>query len=410
MWESLTAIKTSAERARPMRRFIWILAIALLLGTGQARQGWEKGQTRQTGVKPIPAAEFARILKEFSEEEGFFRSDNWVSNETSYLHIVDKLRELGASGGAYIGVGPEQNFTYIAKIRPAIAFIVDIRRQAMIQHLMFKALFHLAENRTRFLSYLFSKPIVGAKAPGPDASAEDLVSYFSRIATDREAYVRNLRQISNTITRSFRVPLGEKDRVSLETVYATFRDENLNLQYRSYGFRGVNGYGFRGRSTWSYFPPLRDLILASDLHGQFGSFLASRSDYEFVRSLQESNRIIPLVGDFAGAKALSAVAVYLRKNGYAVTAFYTSNVEQYLFSNRTFDGFVKNVSRLPITQNSLFIRAYPNQRLPHPAQIGNHLLTTLLQKMTVFLDDYRKGLYPDYWSLVSTHYIAAAER
>src|SRR5215471_1767552 len=83
----------------------------------------------------LAAAEFSRIVQEFSEEGGYFWSENLISNETSYLHIVPRLRELGASGGAYIGVGPEQNFTYIAKIKPQIAFIVDIRRQAIIQHL-----------------------------------------------------------------------------------------------------------------------------------------------------------------------------------------------------------------------------------------------------------------------------------
>ena len=83
----------------------------------------------------IPAAEFSRLIQQFSEDDGYFRSDNFTSNETSYLQVVDLFRKLDVSGGAYIGVGPEQNFTYIAKVRPRIAFIVDIRRQAMIQHL-----------------------------------------------------------------------------------------------------------------------------------------------------------------------------------------------------------------------------------------------------------------------------------
>src|SRR5262245_47666540 len=93
-------------------------------------------------LESLSAAELSRLIREFSEENGYFRSDNFTSNETAYLTVVDTLRRLGASGGAYLGVGPEQNFTYIAKIRPRIAFIVDIRRQAMIQHLMYKAIFH----------------------------------------------------------------------------------------------------------------------------------------------------------------------------------------------------------------------------------------------------------------------------
>ena len=64
-------------------------------------------------------------------------------------------------GGVYMGVGPEQNFTYIAAIRPAMAFIVDIRRQAVMQHLMFKAMFELAKDRADFISLLFAQAAAG---------------------------------------------------------------------------------------------------------------------------------------------------------------------------------------------------------------------------------------------------------
>src|SRR5262249_20330296 len=107
-------------------------------------------QSRQKFPERLVCAEVFRLSREFSEDGGYFRSDNFTSNETAYLTVVDKLRQLGATGGAYIGVGPEQNFTYIAKIRPRIAFIVDIRRQAIIQHLMYKAIFHLSPDRVQF--------------------------------------------------------------------------------------------------------------------------------------------------------------------------------------------------------------------------------------------------------------------
>src|ERR1044072_8511627 len=107
----------------------------------------------------LTAAEFSRLIRELSEEGGYFRSDNFTSNETSYLHVIDKMRQLGATGGAYLGVCPEQNFTYIAKIRSRIAFIIAIRRQAIIQHLMYKAIFHLSPTRPQFLSRLLSRPL-----------------------------------------------------------------------------------------------------------------------------------------------------------------------------------------------------------------------------------------------------------
>jgi hypothetical protein len=403
---------TYGYRKPYLRRVLWIFALTVLIGGVPARPALEGSRAEKPRDRVIPAAEFSRIVREFSEEGGYFRSDNLVSNETAYLYVVDLLNDSGISGGAYLGVGPEQNFTYIAKVRPRIAFIVDIRRQAIIQHLMFKALFRLAETRAKFLSLLFSKPLAGSAVPGPDASAEDLVAYFSNAASDGFAYRRNLAQIQTTITREFRIPIDEKDQASLEYVYGAFRDENLDLRYQSGGFSSrYAGYGFQARGPWGYFPSLRDLILERDQRGRLGNFLASRNDYEFLRSLHESNRIIPIVGDFAGKKALAAVAAYLKENGYTVTAFYTSNVEQYLFRNGGFDAFAKNVAALPMTGKSLFIRAYPNnQRMPHPAQAASHRLTTLLQRMAVFVDDYRQGLYTDYWTLVTTHYLAPQYR
>jgi hypothetical protein len=66
----------------------------------------------------LPADEFSRLSRELSEDGGFFPSDNFTSNETSSLTITDKLRQLNATGGACIGVGPEQNFTCISWMCP----------------------------------------------------------------------------------------------------------------------------------------------------------------------------------------------------------------------------------------------------------------------------------------------------
>ncbi|HYE74181.1 MAG TPA: hypothetical protein VEF04_12665, partial [Blastocatellia bacterium] len=129
--------------------------------------------------------------------------------------------------------------------------------------------------------------------------------------------------------------------------------------------------------------------------------------YSFVRELHRKNLIIPLVGDFGGSKALAAVGDYLRKNGLTVSAYYLSNVEQYLFDGTSFDGFARNVKKLPLTDKSLFIRAVFNMRYAHPATLPGHLSTTLLQQMTVFLKDYDAGLYRSYGDVIFNHYIAA---
>jgi hypothetical protein len=341
----------------------------------------------------LPASEFARLIRDFSEEGGYFRSDNFTSNETSYLHVVDKLRQLGASGGAYIGVGPEQNFTYIAKVRPRIAFIVDIRRQAMIQHLMFKALFHLSSNRVQFLSRLFSRPLPKGNVPAPDASIIELLAFFDKVPEDDRVYAGNLVGIRKTIREDFQISLSARDQASLEYVYKNFRNEGLDIAWS-------------GGSFGSYFPTLRDLIVETDLKGKPGNFLAGAGDYDFVRVLHRRNLIIPLVGDFGGKKALAAVGDYLHKGGFTVTAFYTSNVEQYLFESGSFASFANNVRKLPVGNRSLFIRSVSG-RHAHPARLPGERSVTLLQQMRVFLRDFDEGRYPRYRDLIATHYIAA---
>lgn len=385
---------------RIRRRLAWqagipasVLALALIVAA--AASGPRTSSRPPVAPENLSAAEFSRLIRDLSEEGGYFRSDNFTSNETSYLHVVDKLRELGASGGAYLGVGPEQNFTYIAKVRPRIAFIVDIRRQAMIQHLMFKAIFHLASNRVQYLSLLLSKPLPKEKAPAADASVNEILAFFTQASADDRAYTANLAAIRKAIKDDFQVSLSEADQTSLDYVYKNFRNDGLEIAYRMDGMRG------------GFFPSLKDLIAQTDQNGKLGNFLATKEDYEFVRDLQRKNLVIPVVGDFGGKKALAAVGDYLRKNGFTVTAFYTSNVEQYLFQGGSFTGFAENVRKLPINERSLFIRAVPNTRFSHPAQLPGHRSTTLLEQMSVFLRDYDEKRYQTYSDLVTTHYIAA---
>src|SRR5262249_11298715 len=266
---------------------VWAIAVGFTAAQEQKRPSPAVAQPTNTAKAPdklesLPAAEFARLVREFSEENGYFRSDNFTSNETAYLTVVDKLRQLGASGGAYLGVGPEQNFTYIAKIRPRIAFIVDIRRQAIIQHLLYKAVFHLSPDRAQFLSRLLSRPLPKDKAPKPDAPIQEILALFGQAASDEKTYAANLATIRKTIEEEFQVPLCEDDQKSLDYVYKSFREDGLDIAYRMDDSRG------------GYFPTLRDLILQTDLNNKLGNFLAGNEDYDFVRNLQRKNLIIPV--------------------------------------------------------------------------------------------------------------------
>src|SRR5437870_8520935 len=129
------------------RLLLGVVAIGLVL-SGTARVGHVQAP-----------ASFASRVAQLSEPGGYFDTDNLISNERSYLHVVPALRDADLSGGAYIGVGPDQNFTYIAQVKPAIAFIIDLRRDNLLLHLLFKALFSMADTRIDYLSLLFGSPM-----------------------------------------------------------------------------------------------------------------------------------------------------------------------------------------------------------------------------------------------------------
>jgi hypothetical protein len=277
-------------------------------------------------------------------------------------------------------------------LRPRIAFIIDIRRQAMVQHLMYKALFHLSANRLQFLSRWLSKPLL-KDAPSPDQPINALLTYFGKTPADEQLYAANLASIRKAIQEDFQFPLSARDHAGLEYVYRSFRESGLNTAFQ------LNGW------SDSEFPTLSEVILQPDQHGKFGNFLATREDYDFVRGLHMKNLIIPVVGDFGGKKALVAIGDYLRKNGLTVSAFYVSNVEQYLFEDASFTGFVNNVRKLPITEQSVFIR-WVYQRYYHPARLSGQRSTSLLQRIGVFLTDFDAGRYQNYTDLITTHYIA----
>src|SRR5438874_3632711 len=133
---------------------------------------------------------FWQLVTEFSEPSGRFPSDNFVSNELATQRVLSELTKARKAGGAYVGVGPEQNFTYIVALQPKIAFIVDIRRQNMIEHLMYKALIELSSDRADFLSRLFSR--ARPADVGRDSSVVTLFDGLRDTEADPAMYDQNL--------------------------------------------------------------------------------------------------------------------------------------------------------------------------------------------------------------------------
>ena len=111
----------SRMMSMPNRRLLLGLGIGALLLT--LTWGLAGG-----GARTEAQSSFAAQVAALSEPAGYFDTDNLISNERSYLDVVPDLKKRGVRGGAYIGVGPDQNFSYIAAVRPEI--VVHRRRQA----------------------------------------------------------------------------------------------------------------------------------------------------------------------------------------------------------------------------------------------------------------------------------------
>jgi hypothetical protein len=291
--------------------------------------------------------EFWMLVTEFSEPNGSFRSDNLVSNEMAYQSVIPALQAQVTPASAYLGVGPDQNFTYLASLKPRIAFIVDIRRQNMLLHLMYKALIELSPTRAEFLSRLFSRPI--PEGVSQSSTPETLLAAFQREDPDPVEFDRTSQDIRRQLLRVHGFGLSVGDMGGVDYVYRAFYSAGPDIRY-SFG---------RG-SGWQPFPTYRDLMIQTDGAGIQHSYLANEQLYGALRDLEQRNLIVPLVGDFSGPKALRSVARYLEIHHATVSVFYTSNVEQYLFHDDAWQRFYENVAALPIDSRATFVRAYFN--------------------------------------------------
>lgn len=354
-------------------------------------------------VEALDANEFQNLSLRLSERSGYFGTDNLVSNETSYLHVKAIIQDRVEPGQAYLGVGPDQNFTYIAESRPAIVFIVDIRRDNLLQHLYFKSIFSEAGNRWEYMSILFGKPLPEGERFDPKAGAADLVERFQELPSDEEYFSRNSTRLFDSLRASFPDLVMEEDRAKMMSIASAFFRNGLEVRYE-----------IPGRPMLTFFPSYADLMLETDLQGNRGHYLDSEEDYQFVRGLELTNRIIPVVGNFGGVKALKAVGDEVRRRGLKVSVFYLSNVEFYLFRSGIYRRFVENVRNLPVDQDSLLLRSYFNNWFgtwrTHPNAVVNYFSTSLAQSIPRFLELDGKQPYDNYWDLVTRDYVGAPAR
>ena len=315
---------------RLLRSLALVLCCQLALSSTACR--------RSTLPFELSDRDYWALVESLSEPAGKFDlSDNLVSNEPG---VAENVRKLSGSGGVYIGVGPEQNFSYIAELRPTMAFVVDIRRENRTLHLLYKALFTLSSDRADFVSRLFSRS--RPDGLGSRSSAQEIFTRYAPVPPSPGLLTSNTALVRELLLNTHGFSLSEADLAWVDRVFKAFYTGGPEIQFwESSDSRATN-------------PTYRQLMTARDAFGQTRSFLASEGDFTFVKELQSRNMIVPVVGDFGGPHALRAIGDYVRERGDEVQAFYGSNVGVYL-TNRQMQAFCKSLAALPAARHAWFI-------------------------------------------------------
>jgi len=344
--------------------------------------------TPRAGIQVEPG--FAARIAALSEPAGYFDTDNLISNERSYLHVAPALREMArrGTGGVYLGVGPDQNFSYIAQARPSLAILIDVRRDNLLLHLLFKAIFAEARSRIDYLALLTGRQPPAAGADWSQRPVDALITYIDNAPRLNEPGVTALRGRLTALIRGFGVTLGDPDRSTIDRFHRRFIEAGLGLQFNS-----------TGRAPQYDYPTYRDLLLEVDRQGARQNFLASESDFQFVKGLQARDQVIPIVGNLAGSRALASVAKFLAASNLKVSAFYTSNVEFYLFREGSFPDFVANLGRLPHDPAGVVVRSVFPAGSAGLARVPGYNSASLTQNIDVLLTGYAKGQFRQYSEL-----------
>ena len=349
---------------------------------------------QEPGAVFLTDQEFEQVSLAVSEAPGYFDTDNLISNEISYVHVIPKLKVVTREGGAYLGVGPDQNFTYIVHVQAAFAVIIDVRRDNLLQQLFFKQIIESSTDRWQYLSSLFGKTIPAGFPADAQADVTALIESFRSFSSDPTLFEENFLEIWSAIRTRFPRLTREEDRTTVHNMALAFFEENLQLRFRSHG-----------RRPRPHYPTYEQLITEEDDRGGLNHYLNSESGFQFLKQIQSRNQVVPVIGDLAGPKAVRSVGEYLQRRGHRVSAFYVSNVESYLFQDGRFPVFIENLSHLPMDRDSVIIRSYFNYRRLHPQARPGYVVTSILQRLEGFLRLHEERPYRNCWDVVSRDFI-----
>ena len=133
-----------------------------------------------------------------------------------------------------------------------MAFIIDIRRENMLLHLMYKALAEVSTDRVEFLSYLFVRP--RPTGLGTDSTAQALLDAFRSVPCSEKLAKVNPRTVFDRLERVHGFTLSRGDESSVKDAIEAFCAGGPDIRWDSSGD--------------SWIPAYADLMVETDPRGQ----------------------------------------------------------------------------------------------------------------------------------------------
>jgi hypothetical protein len=390
--QELAAMSSSLVRARAC----WFGVILLVLGCRDVKSDrnppsssspTRADQAEAASAEAVQDVELSSLRRIFrlSEAGEAFISDNVISNETSLLEPVAALAKH--RGGAYIGVGPEQNYTYIALTRPDYAILIDLRRDNALLHFLYKSIFELAASRLEFISLLLGHPYDKQLEPRRDAPVDELLRAFAGSTPDQAWQAEQHRRLIERL-KGYDLGLSNQDYERIRRFHQLFFERQLELRFELH------------QSSGRSYPTLGQLLRLRSAAG-IGTFLDSSESFEIVQNLHRRHRIVPVVGDVSANRPLMPIADELRQRSLVLRTFYISNVEQYLVGQPSYRGWLDALRQLPHDDASILLRCYLDQGRRHPRQQSGSRTTTVAHSLKAFLERSSKRPHSSFFRIMT---------
>ncbi len=227
------------------------------------------------------------------------------SNEIRHDVWIPYIRDVG---GAYVGVGADQNYTLIGAARSEFVFLLDIDQRVVDLHRVYERLIEAS------------------------ATPATLLARFE--------------------------PRAEA--ATCELLRASFSREPAAIRTRL-----VNGYRVARETVRRHLAHVSRRRHASES----SSWLSHAGYYQHIRSLYHNDRVRIMGGDLTGARTMSTVATNARALGALIEVLYLSNAEEYFKYNRQYRA---NIAGLPSSRQGVALRTIYSKKWEHAARLWNY--------------------------------------